>query len=201
MTVVEQSEICHLWRTHRRNTSELRKYRRPQHALGNICVAGRTRGYNKSLPNGPTCHTPQFPYPLAPRAPLAPRLHPIPYTRIAIWNGTSNHTTSSIYAGTTTVKKKVDYENLQQHGPYRHRWLAHNITPFTNSKQTITHTQTPKHTTASPHPLYSLQSPSSIATLPASGEPQVAASLAADEDEGYLLLHLPEEGHDLARLF
>ena len=119
-TVVEQSEICHFWRTHHRNTSEVRKSRGPQHALGNIGVAGRTRGY-KSLPNGPTCQTPQFPYALAPRAPLAPRLHPIPYTRITICNGISNHTTSSIYVGPTTVNKKVYYEILQQSVPYPRR--------------------------------------------------------------------------------
>jgi len=178
-TLVEHLEICPPWRTHRRNTSEIWKSRGPQHTLGNAGVPNRTMGYGKSLPSGTTCKTQLFPSALALRYPLDPRLHPIPYKRITIRLGTSKHTTSSIYAATTTINNKVSYENLQQLGPDPPRWLAHNTTTFPDRNQAITHTQTPQHTTESPLPHYTLQSPVSISTLPSSGEPQAAAAVAA----------------------
>ena len=131
-------------------TPELWETRGPQYTLGNIGIAGKTMVYGSSMPSGPARPTPPFPSALAPRAPLASRLHPIPYTRITICNGTSKHTKSFIHTSTTIVNKKVNYENLLQPGPEPPRWLAHNITSFPNSKHAITLTQTPKRPTASP---------------------------------------------------
>ena len=134
-------------------------------------------------PNSPD---PTIPIRTRTKSPTNPQITPYIayYTRITICHGTSKHTTSSIYTSTSIVNKKVNYDNLLQHGPDPPRWLAHNITEFTNSKHAILLTENLKHPTASPFPHYhSLQSSLSITTLPTNGEPQPAASIAAVEAE------------------